>query len=92
VVLRAGADSRQADWIPLHAWRDPAKGPAVHHIGGARDKNAPELRAEEAQAIVSTVLQARRENWLKRDNTKVAATRFADIAILLPTRTNAPRD
>jgi len=86
----AGVDPRQADWIPLEAAKSAGKGPAVHLIGGGRDGNIPGIRREEADAIVATVLEARRENWLHRDDPKVKQTRFADIAILLPTRTNSP--
>ncbi|MEO8538913.1 MAG: UvrD-helicase domain-containing protein [bacterium] len=93
----AGPDSRQADWIPLQAFKEASAGPSVHFLGGARgagDKSvlAPQIRAEEADAIVATVLQARDENWLGRDagKGKKVVTRFADIAILLPTRTNSP--
>jgi len=86
----AGPDPRQADWIPLQAARPAGKGTAVQVIGGPVDLPAPQLRQREADAVVATVLAAKRENWLKRDNPKVAATRFADIAILLPTRTNSP--
>jgi ATP-dependent exoDNAse (exonuclease V) beta subunit len=86
----AGPDERQADWIPLQAGRPPGKGPAVYLLGGSREKQATEIRREEADAVVAAILQAKRENWLKRDDPKVAETRFSDIAILLPTRTNSP--
>lgn len=85
-----GADPRQADWIPLQEARSAGRGPSVHLLGGAREAPMPEIRSEEADAVVAAILQARRDNWLHRDDPKVKETRFADIAILLPTRTNSP--
>lgn len=90
-----GADPRQADWIALEPGRDPGKGPAVqlfgHPVAGGKDGlRAVDVRRMEAEAIVATVIAAERDNWLARDGDKDTKTRYADIAILLPTRTNSP--
>lgn len=86
----AGADPRQADWIPLEAGRDPGTGPGVSFIGEAMDgMRAPEIRMKEAEAIVAAIQAAKNSHWLKDDPTK-RETRYSDIAILLPTRTNSP--
>ena len=90
----AAVDGRQADWIALGAGREAARGATVHFLGGARtgdkDYGAAQVRKEEADAIVATIQKARNENWLGRDGKKGAITRYSDIAILLPTRTNSP--
>lgn len=87
----AGPDARQADWIPLEAGRDPVSGPVVHMIGGPAEPDAlaPEVRKREAETIAAAVLAAKQENWLGQ-NERGKKTRFADIAILLPSRTNSP--
>ena len=87
----AGADARQADWIPLLAGRDAVEGPIVHAIGGpgAPGDPAPVLRRQEAEAVAAAVLAAQRDDWLK-DTGLGRPTRYSDIAILLPTRTNSP--
>lgn len=87
----AGPDERQADWIPLQAARPATRGPVVHVMGGPAEEDvlAPEIRRREAEAIAAAVLAAKRDNWLG-ENERGRTTRFSDIAILLPTRTNSP--
>ncbi|MGE3073333.1 MAG: UvrD-helicase domain-containing protein [Dehalococcoidia bacterium] len=90
-----GIDARQADWIPLEPGRETGKSPSVQLLGeavvtGKNGLRASDVRRMEAEAIAATVLAAARENWLGRDDKKIKATRFSDIAILLPTRTNSP--
>lgn len=84
-------DGRQADWIPLQPGRDTVKPPVVHVMGGPAEDEVlmPEVRRREAEAIAAAVLAARKDNWLGQ-NERGKTTRYADIAILLPTRTNSP--
>jgi ATP-dependent helicase/nuclease subunit A len=84
-------DGRQADWIPLQPGRDNVKPPVVHVMGGPAEDEVlmPEVRRREAEAIAAAVLAARKDNWLGQ-NERGKTTRYADIAILLPTRTNSP--
>ena len=73
----------------------PENAPAVQLLGqpiqtGKEKLRAADVRRMEAEAIVATVLAARRDNWLARDGERGTVTRYSDIAILLPTRTNSP--
>lgn len=87
----AGADARQADWIRLLPGREAVPGPVVHVLGGpgATSETAPVIRRQEAEAVAAAVLAAQREDWLKSSGLG-RPTKFSDIAILLPTRTNSP--
>ena len=89
LAFGAGADERQADWIPLEAGVAEGKGAAVHLLGGPRPLLAAGIRNQEAEAIAATVLAAKQENWLGRDHGRGKTTNYSDIAILLPTRTNS---
>jgi ATP-dependent helicase/nuclease subunit A len=84
----AGDEVHQAAWIPLQPKPQAAAGVPVMVIGGPLEKEAraDDVRREEAAALASAVLAAREEHWLGRER----PTRFADMAILLPTRTNSP--
>jgi ATP-dependent exoDNAse (exonuclease V) beta subunit len=84
-----GADDRQADWIDLEAGVADTKAATVGVLGGSVGGSAADVRQHEANAIAATVLTARRDNWLGQSR-KGEKTRFSDIAILLPTRTNSP--
>jgi ATP-dependent exoDNAse (exonuclease V) beta subunit len=94
--IDAGPDDLQADWIPLEPGLPPGKLPAVQLIGEpmptgkGKAFNAADVRRREAEGIVAAVAAAVHENWLARDGKKDTVTRYADIAILLPTRTNSP--
>lgn len=84
----AGDEVHQAAWIPLQPELQAAAGAPVMVIGGPleREARADDVRREEAAALASAVLAAREEHWLGDER----PTRFADMAILLPTRTNSP--
>ncbi len=91
----AGADPRQADWIALEPGVEAGGLPAVQLLGqpvatGKDGLRAADIRRMEAEAIAATVLAAAQDNWLARDGKKGTVTRYSDIAILLPTRTNSP--
>ena len=91
-----GHDALQADWIALEPGRAEGKLPAVDLLGeavptgGQTKTSAADVRKKEAEAIVATVIDAVQENWLARDCGTGTITRYSDIAILLPTRTNSP--
>ena len=64
--------------------------PAVRYIGDAVDARIGRVRREEATAIATTILSARREGWPVRAESgdgAMRATDFRDICILMPTRT-----
>ena len=64
--------------------------PAVRYIGDAVDARIGRVRREEANAIATTILSARREGWPVRAESSdgaMRATDFRDICILMPTRT-----
>jgi len=87
-----GQDDRQADWIPLEAGKEPAREPRVHVLGHGVDSStlAHEIRRQEAEAIAGAILAAKKQDWLHGSKPKGEPTRYSDIAILLPTRTNSP--
>ena len=85
-ALDAPGGAAQAEWMPLNPGPKAEAGAPVLLVGGPmEDAKAAAIRAEEAACIANCVAAAHRENWLCRE----AGTRFADIAILLPTRTNS---
>lgn len=79
---------RQAEWVALRPGPTPPPPHPVQLIGGPLEPGAraDDVRREEASAIAAAILAARDENWLGCKT----GTRFADMAILLPTRTNSP--
>jgi ATP-dependent helicase/nuclease subunit A len=83
-----GGGVRQAAWVPLQPRPEASRGVPVMVIGGpcGAEAKADEVRREEAAALASAILAAREGRWLGNDR----PTRFADMAILLPTRTNSP--
>lgn len=84
----SGAGVRQAEWIPLRPGPEPPPGHPVLLMGGPLEPGAraDDVRREEASALAAAILAARDENWLGCES----GTRFAHMAILLPTRTNSP--
>jgi ATP-dependent helicase/nuclease subunit A len=82
-----GGGVRQAEWIPLQPGPKPPQRHPVLLLGGPlpRGTKADDVRREEASALASAILAAQRENWLGNKE----GTRFSDMAILLPTRTNS---
>ncbi len=91
-VIGEGRPSSQPPYQPLAAAREPVtKGPAVVLLGGPdSDARIDDLRTREAADIARLVRLLRDERWQLVDQTKAGGTRpvrFADVAILLPTRT-----
>ena len=90
----ATEEVRQADWIALEPGPEPPPSHPVMVIGGPLEPGATadDVRREEAAALASAILDARVSNWLGDGTGKHRRleTRFADMAILLPTRTNSP--
>lgn len=85
-TLDAPGGAAQAEWMSLDPGPKAATGAPVQLVGRKMEgANAAAIRAEEAGCIANCVAAAQRENWLARE----AGTRFADITILLPTRTNS---
>jgi len=77
----------QAAWAALEPRPEAEQGAPVLLIGGeAPGANAREVREREADGIADAVLAAQRENWLGGE----AGTRFGQMGILLPARTNSP--
>ncbi|MCH7580237.1 MAG: UvrD-helicase domain-containing protein, partial [Chloroflexi bacterium] len=86
----------QAAHVPLEASRGRQdKGPAIRLFGRASvDKeNVADIRVLEAQDIVHTVLAAKSERWqlLDQADDTIRDANYADIAILIPTRTVLPQ-
>ncbi len=84
----SGAGVRQAEWVPLQPGPTPPPDHPVLLMGGPLEPGAraDDVRREEASALAAAIVAARNEDWLGGPN----GTRFADMAILLPTRTNSP--
>ena len=90
-VIGEGRLSSQPPYRPLAAAREPVtKGPAVVLLGGPDDARIDDLRTREASEIARLVRLMRDEQWQVVDQAKaggVRRVRYADVAILLPTRT-----
>jgi ATP-dependent helicase/nuclease subunit A len=91
-VIGEGAPDAQAPYVPLD-WRWPSEGgPTVRVIGESVKENLPEVRRREAQEIANVIRQAKVHAWPVADSDDAGErierpTRYADVAILLPTRT-----
>ncbi|MCH8008257.1 MAG: UvrD-helicase domain-containing protein [Chloroflexi bacterium] len=86
----------QAAHVALEASRGRQdKGPAIRLFGRASiDKETvADIRSLEAQDIVRTVLATKSERWqiLDQADDAIRDAKYADIAILIPTRTVLPR-
>lgn len=91
-MIGEGRPGSQPAYQPLAAAREPmAKGPAVVLLGGPRLGRIDELRAAEAEEIARLVKLMKLEGWLVTDQQMPDGVRqlcYADIAVLLPTRTS----
>jgi ATP-dependent helicase/nuclease subunit A len=83
--------------VPLHAARTgPGRGPAVARFGGPdQASDAEAVRDKEASEVAAVLARARHEGWTVGDRpARYAAVerpaRYADMAVLLPTRTALP--
>ena len=86
----------QAAHVALEASRGRQdKGPAIRLVGRASiDKeNVADIRILEARDIVHTVLAVKSERWqiLDQADDVVRDAKYADIAVLIPTRTVLPQ-
>ena len=92
-------ENSQAGYVRLSSGRpDAPSGPAVTTLGGPHLDGkvaADELRRREALDVASVITNAIAQAWQTADVAPVGAPatrplRYADIAILLPTRTSLP--
>ena len=94
-LLGATPVAGQAAHTALEASRGQQdRGPAIRLIGrpSVDKENIADVRALEARDVVHTILAAKSERWQifdQADDT-VRDTKYADIAILIPTRTVLP--
>lgn len=76
----------------LVAHREPVTdpGPDVLLLGGPHDANMSVIREAEAQHVAATLRRAREDKWLvsERDEPQPRPATYADMAILVPTRTS----
>jgi ATP-dependent exoDNAse (exonuclease V) beta subunit len=95
-LIGNGESEAQAPYIPLD-WRWEARDgvPSVRVIGEAAAENMPEIRRREAREIATVIRQAKSDGWPvagkdARDERAMRPACYADVAILLPTRTGLP--
>lgn len=88
--LRPGEpEHAQPRYISLDGARPAVAPPVVRLIGTGRDAAIDEIRRDEADELVRMIQSARRDNWRAAASPN-AGTRYADMTILLPTRTTFP--
>jgi len=95
-MLDAGPPGLQAAYDGLLASREP-DGPSITVVGGGqpRDTDLARLRRQEAHELAALIRRVRDEHWpvARRgpDGVEVTgAARYADVAVLLPTRATLP--
>ncbi|GAB2854973.1 UvrD-helicase domain-containing protein [Nocardioides pacificus] len=78
--------------LKWHRTEDAGGGRPVRLLGGPQaGAKAAQLREQEAAHIAATVSRAMSEQWLvTRNRGGQQALRYADVAVLLPTRTSLP--
>jgi ATP-dependent helicase/nuclease subunit A len=91
--MGSAPEGTQPEYVELTAHianHDP--GPAVETIGGEDEIPAAEVRALEADAVVRVIAFAKQQGWQVRDPLTRAfrPARYADIAVLMPTRASLP--
>ena len=95
-LVGEGDPEGQAPYVALDCSREAdGESPTVRLVGEPSDENVPVIRRREAQEIAAVIRQAKAERWSvtgqnKQGAREVRPTRYADIAILLPTRTSLP--
>ena len=96
-LMSEDAPEGQATYVPLEAFRQTPDGAdaAVRVLGGPADDNIGPIREREAREIARIIQSAKAEGWPVaktgddgRESTRPA--RYADIAVLMPTRTTLP--
>jgi ATP-dependent helicase/nuclease subunit A len=90
-LLNDREEGGQARYVPLAAARDSLSDqPPVVVVGAPLDAPAAEIRRVEADEIARLLRLVKDERWTIHDDahaTGVRPVRFADIALLVPTRT-----
>jgi ATP-dependent helicase/nuclease subunit A len=95
-LIGDGDAEGQPPYVALDcSWEADGDSPTVRLVGEPSDENVPVMRRREAQEIAAVIRQATAEGWLvtgqnEQGAREVRPTRYADIAILLPTRTSLP--
>jgi len=95
-LIGEGDPEGQAPYVALDcSWEADGESPTVRLVGEPSDENIPEIRRREAQEIAAVIRQANAEGWSvtgqnEQGAREVRPSRYADIAILLPTRTSLP--
>ena len=95
-LIGEGDAEGQAPYVALDcSWEADGESPTVRLVGEPSDENVPVIRRREAQEIAAVIRQAKAEGWSvtgqnEQGAREVRPTRYADIAILLPTRTSLP--
>jgi len=95
-LIGEGDAEGQAPYVGLDcSWEADDESPTVRLVGEPSDENVPVIRRREAQEIAAVIRQANAEGWSvtgqnEQGAREVRPTRYADIAILLPTRTSLP--
>lgn len=85
----------QVDYADLKWHRTGGEDHRLTMLGGPiRDAKAPQIREREAAHIAATIRRAKREEWPverdKNDPRRGEHLSYADVAVLLPTRTSLP--
>ena len=96
-LMEDDAADGQATYVPLQPSRKSRAGAdiAVRVLGGPADENVDPIREREAGEIARMIQAAKAERWpvAERDsdgNETSRYARYADVAILMPTRTALP--
>ncbi len=97
-LMGTGATDGQATYVPLASSWPPLNGggPSVHLLGGPADGNISPVRAKEADELAHAILTAKNEKWpvaaVTEDGERATRpARYADMAVLFPTRTSLPQ-
>jgi ATP-dependent helicase/nuclease subunit A len=87
-LLDPGDEGGQAEYVPLAAARERLSDqPPVVVVGEPRDAAAAEIRRVEAGEVARLARLVKDERWTVHDRDDERPVRFADIALLVPTRT-----
>jgi len=93
-LIGEGDTEGQAPYVALDcSWEAVGESPTVRLVGEPSDENVPVIRWREAQEIAAIIRQASAEGWSvtgqdEQEAREVRSACYADIAILLPTRTS----
>ncbi len=93
-LMDSGNGDGQAAYLALQPSRLPdGAGPSLQLLGGPMKGNVARIRELEAKEIAMTVQAAKAEAWQITDGSDAGTrdARYADIAILIPTRTTLPQ-